>query len=77
MVYYKCDKQETFYDLAGKQKSVKALNESDDLTDISYAKYKEMLVNSIKDVIEILGFDVEKDLLSKNRLSFISISNRM
>ena len=43
------------------------VSESDNPNDISYAKYKEMLVNSVKDILEILGYDIEKDLLKPKR----------
>ena len=29
--------------------------------DISYIKYKEMLIKSVKDIIEILGYNIEND----------------
>jgi DNA polymerase elongation subunit (family B) len=67
LVYYKCNKQEKMTVIEGKQK-VRSISESDDPNDISYAKYKEMLINIIKDVVEILGYSVEKDLLTKRRL---------
>jgi hypothetical protein len=67
LVYYKCDKQIVARDQSGKQLT-KTVGESDDPNDISYAKYKEMLINSVKDVIEILGYSVEKDLLATRRL---------
>ncbi len=68
LTYYKCDKQELTHDTRGKEKT-RTVSESDDPDDISYAKYKEMLLNSVNDVIEILGYSVEKDLLSKKKFS--------
>jgi hypothetical protein len=41
---------------------------SENQDDISYAEYKKMLMNSVKDVLEILGYDAEKELLSKKQL---------
>jgi hypothetical protein len=39
-----------------------------DPADISYAEYKKMLVNSVEVILEILGYDFEKNLLSKPQL---------
>ena len=76
LVYYKCDKQEVIKDHLGNCQT-KNISESDNPEDISYAKYKEMLINSVKDVIEILGYDIEQDLVPKKRLAdhYLSISN--
>ena len=68
LVYYKCDKQEITVDPCGKQRT-KIVSESDDPADISYAKYKELLLNSVKNIIEILGYSIEQDLLSKKKLA--------
>jgi len=67
LVYYKCDKRITYIDQSGQERT-KTVGESIDPNDISYAKYKEMLINTVKDVIEILGYSVEKDLLAKRKL---------
>lgn len=67
LVYYKCDKQTSIRDQTVKQ-LIKTIGESDDPNDISYSKYKEMLINTVKDVIEILGYCVEKDMLAKRKL---------
>lgn len=72
--YYKCDKQELAYDSFGKEKT-RTVSESDSPADISFAKYKEMLLNSVKDVIEILGYSIEKDLLSKKKWLYLSADN--
>ena len=76
LVYYKCDKQEVVKDHHGNYQT-KRVSESDNPADISYAKYKEMLINSVKDVIEILGYNIEQDLITKKRLAchYLSISN--
>jgi hypothetical protein len=66
LTYYKSDKQIILHDKSGKQRT-KTIRESDDPADISYAKYKEMFINSIKNVIEILGYSVDKDLLAKKK----------
>ncbi len=50
LVYYKCDNGEMAYD-------------SENPPDISYTAYKNMLINSVKDVLQILGYDVEERLL--------------
>jgi DNA polymerase elongation subunit (family B) len=68
LVYYKCDQQLVVYDHSGKQRT-RIIGESVDPNDVSYAKYKERLIKSVKDVIEILGYSVEKDLLAKRKLS--------
>lgn len=67
LVYYKCDKQIRVYDQLGKQQT-KTISESVDPNDISYAKYKYMFIKAVQDVIEILGYSVEKDLLAKKKL---------
>jgi DNA polymerase I len=67
LFYYKCDKQATYIDQSGQNRTRK-IGESVDPNDISYAKYKEMLLNAVKDVIQILGYSVEKDLLAKRKL---------
>lgn len=76
LVYYKWDKQEVITDYLSNCQT-KRLSESDNPADVSYAKYKEMLINSVKDVIEILGYDIEQDLFLKKRISdhYLSISN--
>jgi hypothetical protein len=63
LVYYKSDIKKPVYDTKTKQHLLQVISESDDPNDISYAKYKEMLLNSVKDILEILGYDIEKDLL--------------
>ena len=68
LVYYKCDKQEIVKYCHGNYQT-KRVSESDDPTDISYAKYKEKLINCVKDVIEILGYEIEQDLMPKKRLA--------
>jgi len=69
LVYYKCDMQELLFDVKSKKDALKIVHESENPDDISYAQYKKMLINSVKDVLEILGYDVEKDLLSKGQLA--------
>jgi len=68
LIYYKCDKQEVAKDHQGNYQT-KKVSETDDPTDISYAKYKKMLINSVKDVIEILGYNIEQVLFPKKRLA--------
>jgi DNA polymerase elongation subunit (family B) len=68
LVYYKCDKQEVVKERQDNNQT-KKVGESDDPAYISYSKYKEMLINSVKDVIEILGYGVEQDLMPKKRLA--------
>jgi hypothetical protein len=68
LVYYKCDKQELVHDRMTNKDLLRRIHESENAADISYAKYRDMLVNSVKDVMDILGYDAEKDLLSKPQL---------
>jgi DNA polymerase elongation subunit (family B) len=68
LTYYKADKQITIDDVSGKTRT-RTVGESDDPADISYAKYKTMLINAVKDVIKILGYDPDTDLSSKRKLS--------
>ena len=67
LVYYKSDIKRPVNDARNKQQGLQIVSESDNPNDISYAKYKEMLVNSVKDILEILSYDVEKDLLMPKR----------
>ena len=60
--------QEPVYDVKSKQHKMRTVNESNNQDDISYAEYKKMLMNSVKDVLEILGYDAEKELLGKKQL---------
>jgi hypothetical protein len=68
LVYYKCDTQQPVYDVKSKQHKLRTVHESENQDDISYAEYKKMLMNSVKDVLEILGYDAEKELLGKKQL---------
>lgn len=68
LTHYKADKQVTIDDASGKPRT-RTVGESNDPADISYAKYKEIFINAVKDIIEILGYSVEKDLLAKRKLS--------
>jgi hypothetical protein len=69
LVYYKSNIKQLVYDSKTKHELLKIVYESDNPIDISYAKYKEMLLNAVKDILEILGYDIEKDLLpSKKKL---------
>lgn len=70
LVYYKCNKQIRVCDQLRKQRT-RTIGESVDPNDISYAQYKEMLINAVKDVIEILGYSIENDLLVNNKLVLI------
>jgi len=40
---------------------LQVISKSDNPNDISYAKYREMLLNAVKDILEILGYNIEKD----------------
>jgi hypothetical protein len=68
LVYYKCDKQELIHDPVRNKDVLRMVHESDNAADISYAEYKDILVKSVKDVLDILGYDIEKELLSKRQL---------
>ena len=67
LVYYKSNIRLPVNDPNSKQHILQIISESDNPNDISYAKYKEMFVNSVKDILEILGYDIEKDLLKPKR----------
>ena len=67
MIYYKSDIKRPTNDSRNKQQVLQIATESDNPNDISYAKYKEMFVNAVKDILEILGYDIEKDLLKCKR----------
>jgi len=61
--------EKTVYDPKTKQQVLQVFSESDSPNDISYAKYIEMLLTAVKDILEILGYNIEKDLLiPKNKL---------
>ena len=45
--------------------------------DISFAKYEEILVNAVKDILEILGYNIDNDLLLfKNKINRYSYFKR-
>jgi hypothetical protein len=67
LIYYKSNIEKPVYDPKTKQQILQVVSESDSPNDISYAKYKEMFVNAIKDILEILGYDIEKDLLAPKK----------
>jgi DNA polymerase I len=78
LVYYKSHIKQSVYDTKTKQQLLQVISESDNSKDISYAKYKEMLVNAIKDILAILDYDIEGDLLlSKKKLMDSSYFRRM
>jgi DNA polymerase I len=68
LVYYKCDMQQPVYDVESKRHTLRTIYESENQDDISYAEYKKMLMNSMKELLEILGYDAEKELLSTRQL---------
>ena len=74
--YYKCDKQELVHDTARGTDILRTVHESDNSADISYAEYKKMLIKSVKDILEILDYDVEQELLSKKLLTNSSYFQR-
>ncbi|MGC1931804.1 MAG: hypothetical protein WA667_22780 [Candidatus Nitrosopolaris sp.] len=51
LVYYKCDKQHLVYDITLGKDMMKKVHESDNIEDISYAEYKDMLIKSFKDIL--------------------------
>jgi DNA polymerase elongation subunit (family B) len=67
LVYYKSNLEKTVYDPKTKQQILQVVSESENPDNISYARYKEMLVNAIKGILEILGYDIEKDLLAPKK----------
>jgi DNA polymerase family B/Primase X len=58
LVYYKCNTGEITYD-------------SENPQEISYTEYKKMLINSIRDVLQILGYDIDNDLLLADKTELI------
>jgi hypothetical protein len=67
-VYYKRDKHELAHDPVRNKDVLRMAYESDNAADISYAEYKDMPVKSVKDVLDILGYDIEKELRNKRQL---------
>ena len=67
LVYYKTDIAESFYDPNTRQMTHLKILESDNSKDVCYSRYKELLLNSVKDVLEILGYDLQKDLHYEKR----------
>ena len=59
LVYYKSELREEFYDALREIHSFKTIHESSNPKDISYEKYKDMLLRAVKDIIEILGYKIE------------------
>ena len=60
LVYYKTHREEIAFEPATGKHRRKILLESDNPVDISYAEYKKMLLNSVKDVVGILGYDIDQ-----------------
>ena len=58
LVYYKTHYEELDYQPDTGQHHRRVRLETDNPDDISYAKYREMPLNSVKDIVEILGYDV-------------------
>jgi DNA polymerase I len=77
LVYHKCDKQEIIHDPVTNKDVLRMIHESENAMDISYAEYKDMLVKSVKDVLDILGYDIEIELLNKQKLIHSRYSRRM
>jgi hypothetical protein len=61
LVYYKSDISENVFDSNRKEQHVLRINDLENPQEISYAEYKKMFINSIRDVLQILGYDIEKD----------------
>jgi hypothetical protein len=68
LTYYKSYVEEPIHEANCGLRTTRVVSESDNPSDISYAKYREMLLSSVKDILEILGYDVEKELLNSNKL---------
>ena len=64
LVYYRCNLKKQLYDAKSKMLVTKTIHESCHPKDISYEKYEEMLLRSVKDVIDILGYNFE-DILER------------
>lgn len=46
-----------------------------DVNGSSINQYRKMLLNSVKDILEILGYDIERDLFSNGRYTSTSLCN--
>lgn len=68
LTYYKSYAEESIHEINSRLRNTRIVSESDNPNDISYAKYKDMLLSSIKDTLEILGFDAEKELLNSHKI---------
>ena len=69
LTYYKSYVEESIhYTISEPPRTTKVVSDSDNPGDISYFKYKEMLLKSVKDILEILGYDVERKLLNNHKL---------
>ena len=69
LIYYKSYVEESIHNTNSEPlRTTKVVSDSDNPDDISYFKYKEMLLKSVKDILEILGYDVERELLNNHKL---------
>ena len=68
LTYFKSNVEELVHKTTGETSHyIRVFSDSDNPMDISYTKYKELLLNSIRDILEILRYDVERELL-KSRM---------
>jgi hypothetical protein len=69
LIYYKSHVEESIPETGSELPRItKVVSESDNPGDISYARYKEMLLSSVRDILEILGYDVERELLNTQKI---------
>jgi DNA polymerase family B len=67
LIYYKTEIVDSFCDPGTRQMTQLKILESDNPNDICYSRYKDLLLNSVKDILEILGYDIDKDLFCVKR----------
>ena len=46
-----------------------------DVNESSINQYRKMLLSAVKDILEILGYDIERDLFSNSRCTSTSLSD--
>lgn len=67
LIYYKTEIEGSVYDPDTRQTIQLKILESDNPNDICYSRYKDLLLNSVKDVLEILGYDIEREVFCEKR----------
>ena len=68
MIMILCNKAANYY-LADNEKGY-----TFDVNECSIIQYRKMLLSAVKDVLEILGYDIERDLLAPTTTAIIHLS---